>query len=150
MQIPKIHCPCACHKGNNIKHVMACCDNGFITIPEFQTLDTSKEPLSPLAEKMMEAIFVKTGGRPENPQIARLCADIAEEHYAPEIAYQKHISELIHVYADADGFVNCPFCKGIHRHGGNGNGRAHGHRVPDCGSRQEYFVVPEHKWKTWK
>lgn len=30
-----------------------------------------------LEEKMLEAIFVKTGGRPENPKIAEVCAEIA-------------------------------------------------------------------------
>ncbi len=30
-----------------------------------------------LKYKMLEAIFVKTGGRPENPDIAEICADIA-------------------------------------------------------------------------
>lgn len=33
--------------------------------------------MKPLQEKMLEAIFVKTGGRPENPVIAKICADIA-------------------------------------------------------------------------
>ncbi len=32
---------------------------------------------APLVDKMQEAIFVKTGGREENPQIAKICADIA-------------------------------------------------------------------------
>lgn len=46
------------------------------------------------------------------------------------------------VHADKDGFVTCPYCKGIHRHGGNGNGVASGHRHPDCGNEIGYIVVP--------
>lgn len=30
-----------------------------------------------IKDKMLEAIFVQTGGRPENPKIAEICADIA-------------------------------------------------------------------------
>jgi hypothetical protein len=30
-----------------------------------------------LKKEMLEAIFVKTGGRPENPEIAEICAEIA-------------------------------------------------------------------------
>lgn len=30
-----------------------------------------------LEEMMLETIFVKTGGRPENPEIAKICAEIA-------------------------------------------------------------------------
>lgn len=31
-----------------------------------------------LQEKFLESIFVKTGGRPENPSIAKMCAEIVE------------------------------------------------------------------------
>jgi hypothetical protein len=35
-----------------------------------------------LKDKMLEAIFVQTGGRPENPQIAKICAEIATEYFS--------------------------------------------------------------------
>lgn len=82
METPKILCPCACHRGAYIKHIMACCNNGFVEIPALEPdAQHQREPLTPLADKMLEAIFIKTGGRPENPQIARLCAAISEEHF---------------------------------------------------------------------
>jgi len=40
--------------------------------------------MKPLQEKMLEAIFTKTGGRPENPDIAKICAEIATEHFSLE------------------------------------------------------------------
>ncbi len=46
------------------------------------------------------------------------------------------------VKSDKDGFVHCPYCHGLHRHGGNGNGIASGHRMPDCGNEIGYIVVP--------
>lgn len=30
-----------------------------------------------IKDEMLEAIFVQTGGRPENPKIAEICAEIA-------------------------------------------------------------------------
>lgn len=50
----------------------------------------------------------------------------------------------IYVHADKDGFVRCPFCGNLHKHGGNGNGIASGGRKPDCKEcgDEEYFVVP--------
>lgn len=61
---------------------------------------------------------------------------------------------IIYVHSDKEGFIKCPFCGGIHRHGGNGNGIASGSRKPDCG-KEEYFVVPygktindfQHSWE---
>lgn len=52
------------------------------------------------------------------------------------------MTEVPKVYADKDGFVKCPYCGGIHRHGGQGNGTAQGHRMPDCGNQIGYVVVP--------
>lgn len=31
-------------------------------------------------------------------------------------------------------WVHCPYCSGVHIHGGNGPGDEVGHRVPDCWS----------------
>ncbi len=47
-----------------------------------------------------------------------------------------------YVYADENGFVKCPYCFKIHRHGSNGNGVAEGHRQPDCGNEIGYIVIP--------
>lgn len=51
------------------------------------------------------------------------------------------------IYASPDGFVYCPYCTKQHRHGGNGNGVASGHRQPDCGNSTGYIVIPynEHR-----
>jgi hypothetical protein len=35
-----------------------------------------------LKDKMLEAIFVQTGGRPENPAIAEICSEIAVNHFS--------------------------------------------------------------------
>ncbi len=41
-----------------------------------------------LKDKMLEAIFIKTGGRPENPQIAQICAQIAAEELDKRLTVQ--------------------------------------------------------------
>jgi hypothetical protein len=58
-----------------------------------------------------------------------------------------NFTKIPKVYADAQGFVSCPYCQKIHRHGGNGNGIAAGHRQPDCGNKTGYLVIPynEHR-----
>lgn len=33
METKKVKCHCPCHRNKGIKHVMACCDNGWIEIP---------------------------------------------------------------------------------------------------------------------
>lgn len=45
------------------------------------------------------------------------------------------------VKANKDGWVKCPYCEGLHQHGGNGNGIASGQRFTDCGEG-EYIVIP--------
>jgi hypothetical protein len=47
---------------------------------------------SQLKDKMLEAIFVKTGGRPENPTIAEICAEIATEHFSLETKDESGVS----------------------------------------------------------
>ena len=37
-----------------------------------------------LQEKMLKAIFVKVGIRPENPEIAKICAEIATSYLSSE------------------------------------------------------------------
>lgn len=46
------------------------------------------------------------------------------------------------VMSDKYGYVKCPYCNRPHRHGGNGNGIASGHRQPDCGNSVGYIIVP--------
>jgi hypothetical protein len=58
----------------------------------------------------------------------------------PDIQLDK--DGIPNIHADKDGFVTCPYCHGTHRHGGQGNGIASGHRVPDCGNKVGYIVVP--------
>lgn len=65
-----------------------------------------------------------------------------EEYYAD------YYTGYPRVLATVDGFVNCPYCKGVHRHGGMGNGIAGGHRHPDCGNMVGYVVVPYHRHET--
>ncbi len=43
-----------------------------------------------LKDKMMEAIFIKTGGRPENIKIAEICSEI----------YAKQVSDMLFYYGD--------------------------------------------------
>jgi len=54
-----------------------------------------------LKKEMLEAIFIKTGGRIENPQIAEICAEIALRNCStPNVIGQ---SELLEIFID---FIN--------------------------------------------
>lgn len=55
--------------------------------------------------------------------------------------FAKKYNVVLNVQADKDGFVDCPYCEMKHRHGGNGNGTAEGHRIPDCGNEIGYNVI---------
>ena len=40
--------------------------------------------------------------------------------------------KYIEIWTDADGYIKCPFCNKIHKHGIKGG---HGHRLAHCGQR---------------
>ena len=101
----------------------------------FLKLLSGDTPLTKQIAKALEIIF----GAPAQFWITR------EAHYREGIEKELKVVKYEPgppVWADKDGFVKCPYCKGIHRHGGQGNGVASGHRLPDCGTQPGYVVIP--------
>lgn len=62
-----IPCPCSCHRNPNMKHIVACCDGGFIKVPhptpEYQELYDRCEKLDKTLSSHELAIV--TAARPE-------------------------------------------------------------------------------------
>jgi len=82
--------------------------------------------MTELQELMLEAVFVKTGGRDENPEIAKVCADIAEEYFTSKVQvlnwlkYPKNKPEKYGKY-----WVYRKGCDKVHTETWNGSGWAY-------------------------
>lgn len=62
-----------------------------------------------IKDEMLEAIFVQTGGRPENPKIAEICAEIAVNFItsntmlADSLPLSEHCEHRQHDHCDCIG-----------------------------------------------
>lgn len=41
MKTKRVRCSCPCHKNPNIKHVMSCCQKGYVEIPDNLQFDNT-------------------------------------------------------------------------------------------------------------
>lgn len=92
MKTKKVKCNCPCHKNPNMKHIVACCENGYIEVPDFYP--EKKEAAQSTQSNVLS-------GHIELPQgILTNRVEVAAQ--STEAQLQKEIERLSNIIADYD------------------------------------------------